>query len=87
MLSTLPRLLQLVDLTKKLTEREKRKVNFGIKRLNNGTDLMIMILKRKEENRDNWRDSSVKILVVLHKEQQQWNNQKKKTKLYELREA
>ena len=81
-LTTLPRLLQL-DLTRKLSARERNE-NFAITGLKNGTDLAI--LRRKAENRDNWRDS-VKILV--HKEQQLWNarDQKKKTKRDELRAA
>jgi hypothetical protein len=81
-LTTLPRLLQL-DLTRKLSARERNE-NFAITGLKNGTDLAI--LRRKAENRDNWRDS-VKLLV--HKEQQLWNarDQKKKTKRDELRAA
>jgi hypothetical protein len=75
--------LTTLDLTRKLTERE-RKENFAITGLNDGTDLAI--LRRKAENRDDWRDS-VKILV--HKEQRQWNtrDQKKKTKRDKLRAA
>ncbi len=47
--------------TRKLTERERKKrKDFAIKGLKSGTDLAI--LRRKAENRDNWR-VSVKILV------------------------
>ena len=72
-----------LDLTRKLSARERNE-NFAITGLKNGTDLAI--LRRKAENRDNWRDS-VKLLV--HKEQQLWNarDQKKKTKRDELRAA
>ena len=71
-LTTIPRLLHL-DIQK--LEKRTRLEHFAINELSTGTHLLT--LRRKAENRKNWKKG---VKLIVEKEQQKWNERDNKKK-------